>query len=65
MVQYTSSHLAPWILVEGNDKRYARVKALQTVSDQLEKAIEDKDGSAATRDDAADAARRESEEHAV
>lgn len=31
MVERTSTRLAPWILVEGNDKRYARVKVLETV----------------------------------
>jgi polyphosphate:AMP phosphotransferase len=31
MVERTSTRLAPWTLVEGNDKRYARVKVLETV----------------------------------
>ena len=36
MVQYTSTQLAPWVLVEGNDKRYARVKALETFCNRLQ-----------------------------
>ena len=35
MVQYTSTGYAPWILVEGNDKRYARLKVLRTFCDRL------------------------------
>lgn len=40
MIQRTSSTLAPWVLVEGNDKYYARVKVLTTVCDQLERLLE-------------------------
>jgi AMP-polyphosphate phosphotransferase len=40
MVQYTSTSLAPWTLVEGNDKRFARIKTLETVCDRLEQALE-------------------------
>jgi polyphosphate kinase 2 (PPK2 family) len=39
MVQCTSTRKAPWILVEGNDKRYARVKVIGTVCDKLEQAL--------------------------
>jgi polyphosphate kinase 2 (PPK2 family) len=39
MVQYTSTHLSPWILVEGNNKYYARLKILKTLCRQLEKAL--------------------------
>jgi len=48
MVEKTSTTLAPWTLVEGNDKRFARVKVLNTVSDRLkagiqrQRAVEDK-----------------------
>jgi polyphosphate:AMP phosphotransferase len=34
MVQYTSTDKTPWTLVEGNDKRYARIKVLQTLRDR-------------------------------
>jgi len=35
MVERTSTRVAPWTLVEGNDKRYARVKVLKAVCDGL------------------------------
>lgn len=41
MLIRTSTTYAPWIVVEGNDKRYARVKVLQTVVDALEKKIKE------------------------
>jgi hypothetical protein len=40
LVQYTSTYDAPWTLVEGNDKRYARVKVLETLCARMEKALE-------------------------
>ncbi|MEM6789629.1 MAG: polyphosphate:AMP phosphotransferase [Myxococcota bacterium] len=36
MVGRTSSEMAPWTLVEAEDKRYARVKVVETVCDRLE-----------------------------
>ncbi len=39
MVERTSTAYAPWTLVEGNDKRFARVKVLQTVCERLEAAL--------------------------
>lgn len=36
MVARTSTQQAPWLLVEANDKRYARVKILKTYCDKLE-----------------------------
>ena len=41
MLIRTSTTSAPWIVVEGNDKRYARVKVLQTVVDALEKKVKE------------------------
>ena len=41
MVQYTSSSAAPWTLVEGNDKRFARVKVVKTFCDRLAAALGD------------------------
>ncbi len=35
LVQYTSTFKAPWTLVEGNDKRFARLKVLRTLRDRL------------------------------
>jgi len=39
MIEKTSTELAPWILVEAEDKRFARVKIVKAVSDALERAI--------------------------
>jgi polyphosphate:AMP phosphotransferase len=36
MVERTSTRMAPWVLVEGNDKRHARVRILETICDKLE-----------------------------
>ena len=40
MVDRTSTGVAPWTLVEANDKRWARVKVLRTIADRLEAALE-------------------------
>ena len=42
IVERTSTHSAPWILVEGNDKRFARIKVIRTFCDRLEAMIEGK-----------------------
>ncbi len=39
MVDRTSSAVAPWTLVEANDKRFARVKVLRTINAALEAAF--------------------------
>jgi polyphosphate kinase 2 (PPK2 family) len=39
MVDRTSTGLAPWTLVEANDKAYARVKVLRTICERLEAAL--------------------------
>ena len=36
IVEHTSTHTAPWVLVEGNDKRYSRIKVISTFCDRLE-----------------------------
>jgi polyphosphate kinase 2 (PPK2 family) len=38
MVERTNSKHAPWHIIEGNDKRFARIKVLRTVLDLLEHA---------------------------
>jgi polyphosphate kinase 2 (PPK2 family) len=40
MVTHTSTSIAPWTLVEGNDKRYTRIKVLRTLTERLEKALD-------------------------
>jgi polyphosphate:AMP phosphotransferase len=42
MVARTSTDLAPWHLVPSNDKRYSRVRVLETVCDTLEAALRDR-----------------------
>ena len=39
MLIRTSTAYAPWVIVEGNSKYYARVKVLKTVVKALEEAI--------------------------
>jgi polyphosphate:AMP phosphotransferase len=39
MVERTSTEVAPWTLVESEDKRYARIKVLETVRDAVAAAI--------------------------
>jgi polyphosphate:AMP phosphotransferase len=40
MVDRTSSEIAPWTLVEANDKHFARVKVLRTINEALEAAYQ-------------------------
>ena len=40
IIQYTSTKKAPWILVEANNKQYARLKVLQTVIDHLHERLD-------------------------
>ncbi|MCU0895209.1 MAG: polyphosphate kinase [Rhodospirillales bacterium] len=40
MVERTSTRRAPWTLVEGNDKRFARLKVLSTVNERLAAGLE-------------------------
>jgi len=40
MIDRTSTEIAPWTLVEGNDKYYARIKVLRTLCRQIEALIE-------------------------
>ena len=39
MVQFTGTGEAPWILIEGDDKHYARLKVLSSVCDGLERCL--------------------------
>jgi polyphosphate kinase 2 (PPK2 family) len=40
MILKTSTHCAPWTLVEANDKLHARAKILETVADRLAAELE-------------------------
>ena len=39
MVARTSTRVAPWTLVEANDKGFARIKVLRTASERIEEAL--------------------------
>jgi polyphosphate kinase 2 (PPK2 family) len=39
MVDRTSTDVAPWHLVEANDKKWARVRVLETIGDAIENAL--------------------------
>ncbi len=39
MIQKTSTEFAPWHILESNDKRYARIKALKTLIEEIEKKL--------------------------
>jgi polyphosphate kinase 2 (PPK2 family) len=38
-IDRTSTEIAPWTLVEANDKNFARIKVLKTLCDAIEKAL--------------------------
>lgn len=40
MIERTSTPHAPWVLVEGEDKRWARIRVLETVCERLKKALD-------------------------
>ena len=42
MIQKTSTKFAPWYILESNDKKYARIKALKIVIKAIEKKLETK-----------------------
>jgi len=42
IVEHTSTHSAPWVLVEGDDKRFSRIKVISTFCDRLEAMLNDK-----------------------
>jgi len=39
MIDRTSTEIAPWTLVEANDKYYARIKVLKTLCERIEEAL--------------------------
>jgi len=42
VVEHTSTHSAPWVLVEGNNKLFSRIKVISTFCDRLEAMLDDK-----------------------
>ena len=43
MLLRTSTTYAPWIIVEGNNKYYARIKVLESVIDAIEKRLKEEE----------------------
>ena len=43
MLQKTNTTFAPWYILESNDKKYARIKALRIVTEALRQACKDKE----------------------
>jgi len=39
MISKTSTTFAPWYVIESNDKKYARIKALETVIEEIKKRV--------------------------
>jgi polyphosphate kinase 2 (PPK2 family) len=39
MIERTSTEFSPWVLVEAEDKRYARIKVLETCCERIEGVI--------------------------
>jgi polyphosphate kinase 2 (PPK2 family) len=44
MIVNTSTTYAPWTIVEANDKLWARIKAMRTIAETVEKGLKDKSG---------------------
>lgn len=42
MLMRTSTHYAPWTIIEGNDKYYARIKALSTITEAIQAGLKKK-----------------------
>ena len=40
MIDRTSTEIAPWTLVEAEDKRFARIKVLTTINDRLKQSLD-------------------------
>ena len=41
MLKKTHTHSAPWIVVEANDKQYARIKVLRSVIAAIEERLDE------------------------
>ena len=39
MIEKTSTKAAPWTIIEGNDKKYARVQAMKTIIEKIEERL--------------------------
>jgi len=43
MLKYTNTEYAPWVVIESNNKKYARIKAINSVIDAIEKAYKERE----------------------
>ncbi len=43
MMKYTSTEYAPWTVIESNDKKYARIKAIRTLISAIEQRLDRED----------------------
>lgn len=50
MIAWTSTPNAPWTIIEANDKPYARVKALQTVTEAIARRVKEVESKAGKRE---------------
>jgi polyphosphate kinase 2 (PPK2 family) len=41
MIMQTNTPFAPWFDIENNDKKYGRIKVMQTIVDVLKKELDD------------------------
>ena len=41
IIERTSTRIAPWTLIEGNDKKHARIKVIKTLCERMEDALKD------------------------
>ena len=49
MLERTDSEYAPWTIIEATDRNYASMKILKSVTEQLERALEEKAGKKAVQ----------------
>ncbi|MGN0606079.1 MAG: polyphosphate:AMP phosphotransferase [Oscillospiraceae bacterium] len=40
MIEKTSTEYAPWTVIEGNDKKFARIKAIKTINEAIRNSLE-------------------------
>ncbi len=50
MVSRTSTRRAPWLLIEANDKYYARIEVIRTLADRMERALKRSSSARSRRD---------------
>jgi polyphosphate kinase 2 (PPK2 family) len=41
MIERTSTKAAPWTIIEGNDKKYARIQAMKTIIEKIQAKLDE------------------------